>query len=121
MLNGAIVLWDNHPPLIDQETFFRTFNYLSKVGLTGDENIHYVPTQQNARPTLDEKRPVERPLCAGMIVGQDAGVWRNVGCNWTASLQHYTYVLWTKNSSEYQWGKKASTIDAEIERVVQQR
>jgi DNA invertase Pin-like site-specific DNA recombinase len=122
MLNGSIVHWHNHEAIIDEETFFRAFNYLSSVTLTGQENQHYSPLQQHVRPSKDEERPSERPLCAGLIVSEENGAWRRVGTNWIAKLQHYTYALWSINDdSKYIWSKAAPFVDEAVSRLVHKK
>lgn len=113
MLNGSIIIWDNHPPLIDQETFMRAFNYLSKVTLDGQPNPDYRPFQQNARPSLESERGVERPICAGMMVSLHKGQWIDVGTNWVSPLNHYAYVLWENKmgNTNYVWSKAAKFVD----------
>ncbi|MEZ4678183.1 MAG: recombinase family protein [Caldilineaceae bacterium] len=122
MVNGVIVHWNNHEAVIDEETFFRAFNYLSPVTLTGQENQHYNPMQQHARPSKDDDRPLERPLCAGLMVSEENGIWRRVGTNWVAKLQHYTYALWSSNDdAKYIWSKAAPFVDDAVSRLVHEK
>jgi hypothetical protein len=67
-VKGAIVARDNHPAIVPMDVFVRAYNYLSEADFDGNPNPHYRPFQQQVRPTKDEERPVDRPLCAGMIV-----------------------------------------------------
>ncbi len=113
--NKTIVQWNNHPAIVPIEVFVQAFNYLSPVSLDGTPNPDYDPLQEHARPAIDEKRPVERPLCAGMIVSKLNGRWRNVGVNWNKQLQSYRYLLKTADiGEEYLWSKNASSIDEAI-------
>jgi len=118
-VNDVIVRWDNHPAIVPVDTFMRAYNYISEVTLEGKENSAYTSRQQNNRPSVDGNRPVERPLCAGMLVSLDDGVWRTVGTNWVSPLQHYTYVLWAAHPRDrYIWGKKADDVDLAITDLV---
>lgn len=122
MLNGSIIHWYNHEAIIDEETFFRAFNYLSPVSLNGHENQHYTPLQQHVRPSVDEQRPEERPLCAGLLVSQENETWRRVGTNWVSKLQHYAYTLWAINDDcKYIWSKAAPFVDEAVSRLVHQK
>jgi DNA invertase Pin-like site-specific DNA recombinase len=121
-VNDVIVRWNNHPAIVPVDTFMKAYNYLSEVTLDGKENSSYLNRQQNSRPSLDETRNVERPLCAGMLFSEDAGVWRTVGTNWVGSLQHYTYVLWgAPPKDRYIWGKKADEVDNAITALVRSK
>lgn len=119
MVNGAVVRWNNHPSIVSEETFMRAFNYLSSVAPDGSENEDYRPNQVNARPTKEEDRPAERPLCAGLMVSEYKNQWRQVGTNWVGPGQHYAYTLWSPDGhNKYVWGKKADYVDAAIGRML---
>jgi DNA invertase Pin-like site-specific DNA recombinase len=119
LVNGSIVRWNNHPPIVDESTFMQAFNYLSSISLDGKTNHDYRGIQEHARPSKDEQRPVERPLCAGMIGSYDTGEWSNVGTYWVEPLQHYTYTLWSNKDDKYVWSKAAPFVDDAITRMLQ--
>ncbi|KAA3663692.1 MAG: hypothetical protein DWQ04_09530 [Chloroflexi bacterium] len=122
VVNNVIVRWDNHPAIVPEDVFFQAFNYLSKTGLDGRVNPHYVSFQEHSRPSRENKRNVERPLLSGMIVSQHEGIWGNVGTNWVGPQNHYAYVLWGKFPQDnYIWGKAAKFVDAAVERIVQRK
>jgi DNA invertase Pin-like site-specific DNA recombinase len=121
MVNGVVVRWDNHPALVDEETFMRAFNYLSSVTLEGRTNHRYRGVKENARPSKDELRPVERPLCAGLVVARHDGKQVNVGTSWVEALGHYTYVLWSTKNDKYVWGKAASFFDTAVSNLLQDK
>jgi DNA invertase Pin-like site-specific DNA recombinase len=64
---NQVVIWNNHPALLDEETFFSAFNYLSPETLDGQPNADYCPIQNHARPSLEANRQAERPLLEGLI------------------------------------------------------
>ena len=118
MYRGIVVHWNNHQPIIDEDTFMRAFNHLSQRTLDGRENPHYTPVQPNTRPTKDKSRPQERPLCAGVMVSEPDGKRRNVGTQWVSKLQHYTYVCWDRKGDKYVWSKAAVFVDTAISKLV---
>jgi len=120
MYKGSIVRWNNHQAIVPLKNFMRAFNYLSAVALDGQENKHYHPYRENARPSRDEKRPMERPLYAGMVVSQFEGQWKNVGVKY--SRKHYEYVLYsTAETDTYIWSRKAAPLDSAITKFVREK
>lgn len=115
MVNDVVRIYNNHPAIVPEELFWCAFNYLSRVTLEGQPNPHYQCFQEHARPVLEENRPVDRPLCAGMMVWEYDGVWLNVGVTWIGAKGHYTY---RAHSSEpynhYKWSRRASYVDDAI-------
>lgn len=122
LVNGAVVRWDNHPAIVPTDVFTRAFNYLSEYTLDGEPNLDYRPFQENIRPSLDEERPVERPLCSGMIVSDVDGRWVTVGTEYVKREQHYRYLLITVDVFEvYQWSKHADAVDHAVCKFLHER
>lgn len=118
-VNDTIVRWNNHPAIVSEDMFFKAFNYLSGTGLDGQANPHFKPIQDHARPSREVERPVERPLCAGLVVSQHQGEWRNVGTNWVGPQQHYAYVLWSTGPGDaYVWSKAATYFDEAVTKLL---
>lgn len=116
---SAVIRQNNHEPIITTDIFTRAFNYLSETSLDGKNNPHFSPMKQNLRPSLDKERPMERPLCAGMLVSKHNGKWKTVGTNWVGSSQHYAYVLWADSpDDDYIWGKAAKYVDDAVLAIV---
>src|SRR5258706_5505702 len=114
-VNGEIVRWNNHPSIIPVDIFMRAFNYLSPVTLDGKPNRSFRPFKQNARPSREQERPAERPLCAGMIVSDIEGQWRSVGTTWLKELHHYIYVLATPRPDGHRlWIKTVHFVDEAV-------
>jgi DNA invertase Pin-like site-specific DNA recombinase len=117
-VQGAVRRWNNHPGIVSLEVFTQAFNYLSQYGLDGEKNTSYRPIRQNARPTLDSERPVERPLCAGLMYGLVNGEWRQVGTGYVVKRQRYAYELFERGflNDRPIWERNAEWIDAAISR-----
>lgn len=118
-VNDVIVIHDNHPPVIDEDTFFRAFNYLSANTLDGQPNPDYNPYQQNARPTLEEHRPVERPLFSGTLYSEVNGQLRRAATNYKSKFEHYAYAVYNPYPIEsVLWWKRADYVDAALTKLV---
>ena len=121
-VNSTVVRWNNHPAIVDEETFWQAFNYLSRITLDGQPNPHYKPFSVNARPVLEEERPIERPLCAGMVFSLDRDEWRKVGTVWIRDRQEYIYMLAERHPSEHIiWRRNAYFIDRAIISLVHEK
>lgn len=121
-VNGIIVRWNNHPPIVEEGLFWKAFNYLSPVTLDGRANPHYRPYSENARPSLDKNRPVERPLCAGIIVSKYKGKWKNVGTVWIKDREEYVYMHTARYPHEViLWRRNAYFIDRAIVTALHER
>lgn len=118
-VNDVIVIKDNHPPILDEQTFFRSFNYLSAFTLDGHPNQDYNPYQQNARPTLEEHRPVERPLFSGMLFTEIDGKPRRASTQYVGKYEHYGYAVHNPYPLEYVvWWKKADFVDEALSKLL---
>jgi DNA invertase Pin-like site-specific DNA recombinase len=119
MLRGQVIIWNNHPAIVPEDKFMQAFNYLSPTTFDGKPNRDYRPIQDNARPSLDENRPSDRPLYAGFIVSEWDGELRKVGTAWVRPLEHYTYAhMEASPTGKYIWSKAAKFVDAEITKML---
>jgi DNA invertase Pin-like site-specific DNA recombinase len=114
-MKGAIVVWDNHEPIIDHDVFMRAFNYLSPYTLIGEKNKDYKPAYQFERVSLSKERNVERPLCEGLIFTELERTYK-AGVIYRHRDQAYLYVL---NRSETDgthtvWARRANWVDEAI-------
>lgn len=121
MYQGAIVQWHNHEAIIDEDTFMRAFNYLSPVSLDGRENRGYRGMKDNARPSREEKRSVERPLLSGMLVARDGEKWGRVGTYWVEKAKRYTYTMWSVSRDRYLWSKATPFVDEAVAALVREK
>ncbi len=122
LYGDTIVIWNNHPPIIDEDTFMQAFNYRSAVTLDGRTNSMYRPARQHARPSKDEERSQPRPLCAGLIHTLENDEWRRVGTTWRKSRQHYVYAhVSHDDQSRWLWKRKAQGIDEAIAQLVRNK
>lgn len=111
----TVLYWDHHPPIVDETTFYRAFNYHSAVNPDGTDNIHYKPNRIHARPMREEDRMAERPLCSGLIFGQWEGEWKTAGTRWDKKDSCYAYLLYTDDALLTPiWTKKAEYVDHAI-------
>ena len=122
VMNDAVVIYDNHPAIVPDDLFFRAFNYLSPVTLKGEPNQNYRPFRDLARPTLEEHRTEERPLCSGMIVWEYGGKPLTLSTIWISQHEYYVYAAQTGEPIDrYKWSKKASEIDQAVVELVRQK
>ena len=82
------------------------------------KNPDYHPIRQHIRPTLDEERPVERPLCAGLLFGLVNDDWKQVGTAYVKKRQCYDYALLDRRMTGDipVWQRNAQWIDDAIVR-----
>jgi hypothetical protein len=122
IVDDQVIHWNNHPAIVPVEDFMRAFNYLSAVSLDGHDNKHYIPRQQHTRPSRDEHRPEERPLCAGMIVSPFRGELHAVCTHWVLNPPHYKYHFnYDRPTEQYSWRRSARPIDEAIEALLQEK
>lgn len=119
----SIVRWNNHPAIVPADIFMRAFNYLSEVDLDGRRNPHYKPSRENARPSREDERDVERPLCSGLIVAWHEGEWHNVSTGWVKPCGYYAYELipGKRLLRSHVWHKKAIYFDEAITSLLRQK
>ena len=91
--HNTIVQWNNHPPIVSEDLFWQAFNYLSPVSLDGSPNPNYRPIHHNSRPTVQARRKVERPLCAGLMCGLVDDQLTPMFLEWDGRAQKYKYCL----------------------------
>lgn len=110
--DNRVVVWDNHPAIIDQDVFMRAFHYLSDLTLEGLPNPNFIPNPFQTRPSLDEQRPEERPLCLGLLVSQDIdGTWIPTGSIWDSKSNYFAYRHYSKITDISLWQKRAACVD----------
>lgn len=115
IVNNQVVIWCNHPAIIDEATFYRAFNYLSDISLTGAENTNYDSRRSHRRPSKEEERAADYPLLSGLIVSKWDGKWKRVGTQWEGSIKDYSYTFTANDGmSTPLWYKKANYFDATV-------
>ena len=121
-VKGVVERWNNHPGIVPVDLFMHAYDYLSPVTFDGQINPNFHPFRQNSRPSREQARPVERPLCAGMIVSWIDGKQRHVGTNWSSSFQSYTYTLWSPPPADsHVWSKTARFVDEAVTTLFRQK
>ncbi|MBE2192802.1 MAG: recombinase family protein [Anaerolinea sp.] len=112
MTRGQVIKWNNHPPIVPEDVFMRAFNYLSSLKFDGSPNPDYVPRKRNVRPTLDDRRNEPRPLCEGLIVSCENGIWRSAGVQWSQATGRYAYSFLSREvNNPVLWYKQAFYVD----------
>lgn len=114
--NGGVMRWNNHEPIVSPDLFWRAFNYLSEYKPDGTKNHNFRPVQQNQRPRLDEARPVDRPLCAGLMFQEYEGKRYQISTLYLKHKGRYTYELNVYNFVKPRmiWRRDATWIDDAI-------
>lgn len=115
MVGNTIVHWNHHDAIVDEETFYKVFNYLSEVALDGSVNTNYHAIRYNTRPSKDAKRKPDRPLFAGLLFSPWEGQLRQVGTVYRKKYNTYHYTLIATDGFDTKiWVKKADFIDASV-------
>ncbi len=121
-IDRTIRIYDNHPPLVTDDTFMRAFNYLSPVTLDGGQNSLYTGQREHARPSLDETRCVDRPLFAGILVSCEENEWQRVGTEYVRRDSAYRYVFRSRDPlRSILWTRTAKPIDQAIVDLLHQK
>ena len=92
-VNGSIVIRNNHPALVDEQTFFAAFNRLSPRASTAAQPA-LLPRQHQAPAMPAAARTDAYPLCPGFLFAADnTGTRRPVRVRWSKTNHHYAYQL----------------------------
>jgi hypothetical protein len=116
MHKGVVLIWNNHAPLIDEATFTRAFNHLSRFTMTGEENPHYNPAFKYQRhPKHDEGRH-EIPILIGILGTYIDGVWTRASHRYDPRSKTYLYTVHGHNhfGSHALWARRVPWIDQAI-------
>lgn len=123
-LNGVITKWNHHAPIVPVDLFMRVFNRLSESTLEGTENKNYKPVRQIARPTLEEKRSEEYPMC-GMFLRDAGSEPCYISTFWHSHLSYYMYACALTQHHDGKeitiWSRKASALDTVVSKIVQDK
>lgn len=116
VVNDVVVQWNNHPPILDEETFYFAFNRHSPFNLDGSKNTLHKDLRFNDRPTLDTERTEERPLLTGLLFSLLDGQDKQVGTRWSNSFGGRYYYTLTRNDGLGTpiWAKSAEYFDASV-------
>jgi hypothetical protein len=135
MHKDRIVQWNNHPSIVSDDLFYRAFNYLSPVTLTGEPNPHHAPPFHRERS--NEDREEAKPIYKGLIGTYYDGEWRQAVACWSPGMKAYAYsakrndlatnqhTLWSRRCdyfdqvlTEMMHNKLRSTFDPEVWAIV---
>ncbi|MBK9745994.1 MAG: recombinase family protein [Chloroflexi bacterium] len=131
MFRNRIVQWNNHPPIVSEELFYRAFNYLSPFTITGAENPNYAPPFYRDRSKED--REGAKPIFKGLIGTYYEGEWRQATAVWSTGMKAYAYstkrndlatnqhTIWSRRCdyfdqvlTDMMFSKLRSTFDPEV-------
>lgn len=117
VINNMVVKWNNHPPIVDEAAFYFAFNRHSSFNLDGSENTEHQNIRFNERPSLDEERPEDRPLLAGLVFSEVDGKEKLVGTHWNSvdgQGRYFYYLVKADGFSTPIWQKSAEYFDATV-------
>lgn len=92
MHKGQIVIWNNHPPIVSEELFYKAFNYLSQYTLEGEPNPDYLPRLGRVHSTKKKHENPDRGVFVGLVGTYHEDKWRGATISWRKSIQDYAYV-----------------------------
>lgn len=120
---GKVEVWGNHEPIVDEDTFFQAFNYLSQYTLNGETNPHYRPRTRYTRKSTKAEHNVEAPLLVGLIETHVNGNILSAHTTFERRNNCYVYVT---NSSEVDgtqliWGRRSVWIDSAVTSVFKRK
>lgn len=58
VVKDVVVRWNNHPPIVDEATFYLSFNRHSSWNLDGSKNTSYRDLRFNDRPSLTDDQGI---------------------------------------------------------------
>lgn len=112
MFRDRIVQWNNHPPVVSEELFYRAFNYLSPYTITGAENPDYTPPFYRERSKED--REGAKPIFKGLIGTYYDGEWRQATAAWSPGMKAYAYTTKRNDLATNQhtiWSRRCDYFD----------
>jgi DNA invertase Pin-like site-specific DNA recombinase len=113
VVQGKIIIRNNHPCIVPLDQFMQAYNHMAEQDFAGNPNPDYRPFRENARPTKESDRPVERPLLSGLIYTPYEGDWATVGTHWDDKWGKYRYYFHPYHGVRtYAWSKTAAGVDA---------
>lgn len=120
---GAIVEWDNHPPLVEYDLFMYAFNRLSKTDFHGEPNPAFSPYRAYKQRQPLEARAEPYPTYAGLLFSDDikershrrlAGIWNE----WNGE---YQYNLYIPGGRANVWNIRSKYVDAAVDALLLER
>lgn len=92
MHKGHVVVWNNHPPIVSEELFYKAFNYLSPYTLKGDSNPDYAPRLGRIHSTKKKEENPPTGIFVGLVGTYHEEKWRGATISWRKAIQNYAYV-----------------------------
>jgi hypothetical protein len=114
MRKGQIVVWNNHPPIVSEDLFYKAFNYLSPYTLEGNPNPDYAPRLGRVHSTKKKVRIAPTAIYTGLVGSYHEGKWRGATVAWENSIQGYAYVCHYMDLADNQhllWSRRCEYFD----------
>lgn len=89
---GQVVVWNNHPPIVPEDLFYKAFNYLSPYTLEGKPNSDYAPRLGRIHSTKKKEENPATGVYVGLVGTYHEEKWRSATISWRKSIQDYAYV-----------------------------
>ncbi len=121
MYKGHIVVWNNHPPIVPEDLFYRAFNYLSPYTLEGKSNPDYAPRLGRVYSTKRKEGVVPPAIYTGLVGSYHEEKWRGATVAWVKSIQSYSYVCHYMDVADNQhllWSRRCEYFDNAITQLL---
>lgn len=114
MHKGHVVVWNNHPPIVPEDLFYKAFNYLSPYTLEGKPNPDYAPRLGRVHSTKKKERVAPPAIYTGLVGSYHEGKWRGATVAWEKSIEGYAYVCHYMDLADNQhllWSRRCEYFD----------
>ncbi len=119
---GRIVQWNNHPPIVTEDLFYKAFNYLSPYNLDGQPNENYRPRVTRRLKEREPERDHYTPFLDGLVFTYFENKWRNATVTWSPGMRAYAYACHYFDEAtiqQYLWGRRCDYFDRTIGEMLQ--
>jgi DNA invertase Pin-like site-specific DNA recombinase len=117
MHKDRVVVWDNHPPIVTEELFYKAFNYLSPYTLTGEPNGDYAPRLGRLHSTKKKQHTPPKAIFAGLLGSYHEGKWQSANVAWRKDLDTYAYICYYRDLADCQqwlWSRHCDYFDSAL-------
>jgi hypothetical protein len=124
MHKGHIVVWNNHPPIVPEDLFYKAFHYLSPYTLEGKPNPEYAPRLGRIHSTKKKYENPSTGIYTGLVGSYHEGKWRGATISWRKSIQDYVYVCNYMDLSDNMhllWSRHCAYFDGALTRMLHEK
>jgi hypothetical protein len=114
---GRIVAWNNHPPIVSEDLFFKAFNHLSEHCFDGSPNPDYRPRRRYEYSTDYKLRNPPTAIYTGLVGSYYEGQWRKANVSWVSAMKGYAYECHYRDLADNQhlfWSRHCNYFDTAI-------